>query len=47
MTNSALITLILSQGIVTAFTFYFLWKVLNSPPESTEESQPERLKDGF
>ena len=36
MTNLALITLLLSQGIVTAFTGYFLWKVLNSPPESTE-----------
>lgn len=38
MTNLALITLLLSQGIVTAFTGYFLWKVLNSPPESTENS---------
>ena len=38
MTNLALITLLLSQGIVTAFTVYFLWKVLNSPPESTENS---------
>jgi len=38
MTNLALITMLLSQGIVTAFTGYFLWKVLNSPPESTENS---------
>jgi len=38
MTNIALITLLLSQGIVTAFTGYFLWKVLNSPPESTKNS---------
>ncbi|MFM8686269.1 MAG: hypothetical protein ACKODJ_06950 [Bacteroidota bacterium] len=38
MTNLALFTLLLSQGIVTAFTGYFLWKVLSSPPESTENS---------
>jgi len=41
MTNLALMTLLLSQGIVTAFTGYFLWKVLNSPPQSTENSTHE------
>jgi hypothetical protein len=37
MTPIALITLLFSQGIVTFFTMYFLWKVLSSPPESSED----------
>jgi hypothetical protein len=42
MTPIALITLLLSQGIVTFFTVYFLWKVLNSPPESSQDSPGDK-----
>ena len=36
MTTSALITLVLSQGIVTFFTVYFLWRVLRAKPHELQ-----------
>lgn len=38
MNTSALITLLLAQGIVIAFTAYFFWKVLTTPPKSEPDS---------
>jgi hypothetical protein len=47
MTASALLTLLLSQGIVTAFTGYFLWKVLNSPERPSETHGEEQGSKNF
>ncbi|HRI27160.1 MAG TPA: hypothetical protein PK239_05730 [Chitinophagales bacterium] len=38
MNTSALITLLLAQGIVIAFTAYFFWKVLTTPQKSEPDS---------
>jgi len=45
MTTTALMTLLLSQGIVTIFTGYFLWKVLKSPRKSPDNHCDEQETD--
>lgn len=39
MTFGAVITMILTMGIVTAFTAYFFWKILKTPTKSDSESE--------
>jgi len=36
MTAAAIITMILTMGIVTAFSVYFFWKVLKTPNRTEE-----------
>lgn len=38
MNTSALILMIATQTIVTAFTIYFFWKVLKTPPRKEPDS---------
>jgi len=42
MNTSALLMLLITEGVVTFFTIYFLVKVLKSPPRPihTDEGQP-------
>lgn len=41
MKTEALITMILAQGIVTAFTAYFFYKVLTMKPKPEPDSYSE------
>jgi hypothetical protein len=38
MSNSGLVTLIIAEGIITAITVYFFWKVLKTPPKPEPDS---------
>lgn len=38
MNTSALITLIISELIITAFTIYFFWLALAAPPRAEPDS---------
>ncbi len=38
MNTSALITMILAQGLVTIITVLLFWKVLRTPPKSEPDS---------
>jgi hypothetical protein len=39
MTTAAWLTMILTMGIVTAFSAYFFWRVLNTPNKTDSENQ--------
>ena len=39
MTVGALLMMIITMGIVTAFAGYFFWKVLKTPPKSEQGSE--------
>lgn len=41
MNTTALITMVLTQGIVTFFMVYFFMKVLRTPPNSEPDSFSE------
>ena len=41
MNGQALVMLIAAEGIVTAFTVYFFWKVLKTPPKPEPDSYSE------
>ena len=41
MNTEALITMILTQGIVTCFEVYFFYKVLTIPPRQEPDSYSE------
>lgn len=41
MNTSALITMIATEVIITAVTFYFFWRVLKTPPRPEEDSYSE------
>ena len=41
MNTEALITMILTQGIVTCFAVYFFYKVLTIPPRQEPDSYSE------
>jgi hypothetical protein len=41
MNTDALITMVLTQGIVTAFAVYFFYKVLTIPPKQEPDSFSE------
>lgn len=41
MNTSALIMLLAAEGVVTAFTIYFFWKVLKTPPKPEPDSFSE------
>ena len=41
MNTSAIITMVLVQGIVTAFTIFFFVKVLRTPPKPEPDSYDE------
>jgi len=38
MNSTALITMLLTQGIVTGFTVYFFYLVLSTPPKQEPDS---------
>ncbi len=40
MNTSALITMVLAQGIVTVFTVYFFIKVWNTPGKDVDDFPP-------
>lgn len=41
MNTTALITMVLAQGIVISFTAYFFYKVLKTPPKQEPDSYSE------
>lgn len=41
MKTAAIITMVLAQGIVTAFTLYFFYKVLTIKPHQEPDSYSE------
>ncbi len=41
MNTSAIILMVATQAIVTAFTVYFFWKVLKTPPKPEPDSYDE------
>lgn len=41
MNTSALITMILAQGIIISLTAYFFYKVLTTPPKDEPDSYSE------
>ena len=41
MNTTALITMVLAQGIVISFTAYFFYKVLTIPPKQEPDSYSE------
>lgn len=45
MNTAALITMVLAQGIVTFFTFYFFYKVLTIKPHQEPDSYSENDKE--
>ncbi len=49
MNTSALITMVLTQGIVTFLMAFFFWKVLRAPsrpePDSFSENDPIESKE--
>jgi heme/copper-type cytochrome/quinol oxidase subunit 2 len=45
MTTSAIIMIVLTQGIVLAATIYFFWKVLKSPAKPEPDSFSENDND--
>ncbi len=38
MTTIAIVMMIITMGVVTAFTGYFFWKVLKTPPKVEPDS---------
>lgn len=38
MNTSALITLLLAEGIIATITVYFFWKILTTPPNPEPDS---------
>ena len=38
MSSSALFMLVVTETVVTAFTLYFFWKVLTTPPRAEPDS---------
>ena len=45
MNTEALIMMIAAEGIITAVTLYFFWKVLTTPPKSEPDSYSENDED--
>lgn len=41
MSSTGLTTLLMAEGIITFFTFYFFWKVLRTPPKPEPDSFSE------
>lgn len=41
MNTSALITMLIAQGIVVSFASYFFYKVLTTPPKQEPDSYSE------
>jgi len=41
MKTAALITMIMSQGIIISFAVYFFYKVLTTPPKAEPDSYSE------
>ncbi len=41
MNSTALVTMLLTQGIVISFTGYFFYKVLTTPPKQEPDSFSE------
>ncbi|MEH6681962.1 MAG: hypothetical protein V7724_15530 [Sediminicola sp.] len=46
MNTSALITMLLSQGIVIFFAAYFFYKVLTTPPKPEPDSYTDNDGEG-
>jgi hypothetical protein len=46
MTTSALIVMILSKGLITAFTFYFFSKMLSMPTKPQEQEEEQNYPRG-
>lgn len=38
MSTAALITMLGAETVITAFTIYFLWKAVTTPPRSEPDS---------
>ena len=45
MNTEALIMMVAAEGIITAVTLYFFWKVLTTPPKSEPDSYSENDED--
>ena len=41
MTSTALFMMVITEGIITAITLYFFWKVLSAPPKKEPDSYSE------
>jgi hypothetical protein len=41
MNTSALLTMLITEAVITLVTIYFFWKVLKTPPKPEEDSYSE------
>jgi len=44
MNSAAIVMMVLTMGIVTAFSVYFFVKVLRTPPKSDSSTQPNQQR---